>query len=78
MTQRRDESDGFPVPMRHFLDEPLALRCSPVEADDRRRDAGFIDENQPLQIKPRLLLLQGFTSGGDVRPVLLGGPQTFF
>jgi len=22
--------------------------------------------------------LQGFTSGGDVRPVLLGGPQTFF
>jgi hypothetical protein len=64
--------------MRHFSDEPLALRCSPVEADDRRRDAGFIDENQPLQIKPRLLLLQGFTSGGDVRPVLLGGPQTFF
>jgi hypothetical protein len=24
------------------------------------------------------LLLQGLTSGGDVRPVLLGGPQTFF
>ena len=78
MTQRRDESDGFPVPMRHFLDEPLALRCSPVEAGDRRRDAGFIDEDQSLQIKPWLLLLQGLTSGGDVRPVLLGGPQTFF
>ena len=27
-------------------------------ADDRRRDAGFIDEDQPLQIKPWLLLLQ--------------------
>jgi hypothetical protein len=40
--------------------------------------AGFIDEDQSLQIKPWLLLLQGFTSGGDVRPVLLGGPQTFF
>jgi hypothetical protein len=25
-----------------------------------------------------LLLLQGLTRGGDVRPVLLGGPQTFF
>jgi hypothetical protein len=55
MTQRRDESDGFPVPMRHFLDEPLALRCSPVEAGDRRRDAGFINEDQSLQIKPWLL-----------------------
>jgi hypothetical protein len=30
MAQRRDQCDGFPVPMRHFLDEPLALRCSPV------------------------------------------------
>jgi hypothetical protein len=78
MAQRRDESDGFPVPMRHFLDEPLALRCSPVEAGDRRRDAGFIDEDQPLQIESWLPLLQGFTCGGDVRPVLLGGPQTFF
>jgi hypothetical protein len=26
MTQRCDESDGFPVPVRHFLDEPLARR----------------------------------------------------
>ena len=39
MAQRRDEGDGFPVPMRDFLDEPLAQRCSPVEAGDRRRDA---------------------------------------
>jgi hypothetical protein len=46
--------------------------------DDRRRDACFIDEDQPLQIKSWLLLLQGLTCGGDVRPVLLGGPQTFF
>jgi hypothetical protein len=25
-----------------------------------------------------LLLLQGLTCGGDVRSILLGGPQTFF
>jgi hypothetical protein len=49
---------------------------SPVDAGDRRRDADFIDENQPLQIKPWLLLLQDLTCGDDVRPVLLGGPQT--
>ena len=77
MAQCRDEGNGFPVPMRYFLDEPLAQRCSPVEAGDRRRDAGFIDEDQLLQIKPWLPLLQGLTCGGDIRPILLGGRQTF-
>jgi hypothetical protein len=64
--------------MRDLLDKPLALRCSPVEAGNRRGDAGFIDKDKPLRIKPRLLLLQGLTCGGDVRPVLLGGTQAFF
>src|ERR1019366_7343178 len=71
MAQRRDESDGFSVPMRHFLDEPLALRCSPVEAGGCCLGACFMDEGQPLQIKSWLPLLQGFTCGRDVRPVLL-------
>src|ERR1700691_192766 len=31
-----------------------------------------------LRLKPRLLLLQRLTCGGDVGTVLLGGPQTFF
>ena len=78
MAKRSDESDGFPVAVRHFLDKPLTLRCPSVEAGNRCRDAGFIDEDKPFRIKPRLLLLQGLTRGGDVRPVLLGGPQTFF
>jgi len=64
--------------MRHLLDKPLALRGSPVEAGNRRGDPGFIDKNQPLRIKPWLLLLQGLTCGGDVWPVLLGGTQAFF
>ena len=74
MAQRSDESDSFPVAMRHLLDKPLALRCSPVEAGNRCGDAGFIDKDKPLRIKPWLLLLQGLACGGDVRPVLLGGP----
>ncbi len=78
MTQRSGESDGFPVAVRHLLDKPLTLRRPPVEAGNRRRDAGFIDEDKPLRIKPGLLLLQGLTCRGDVRPVLFGGPQTFF
>lgn len=78
MSQRCDECDGFPVPMRHLLDEPLTLRRPAIEACDRGRDAGFIDEDKPFRVEPRLLLLQGLTRGGDVRSVLLGGPQTFF
>ena len=78
VAQRSDESDGFPVAVQHCLDKPIALRRPPVETGNRCRDAGFIDEDKPFRIKPRLLLLQGLTCGGDVRPVLLGGPQTFF
>ena len=78
MAQGGDESDGLPVAVRHFLDQPFALRRSPVEAGNRRRNAGFVDEDKPLRIEPWLLFLQTFTCGGDVRPVLLGGPQTFF
>jgi hypothetical protein len=78
MSQRADEGDGFPVSMRHLLDEPLTLRRPTIEAGDRGRDAGFIDEDKPFRVEPRLLLLQRLTCGGDVRSILLGGPQTFF
>ena len=78
MSQRGDERDGFPVPMWHLLHEPLALRRPAIEACDRGRDAGFIDEDKPFKVEPRLPLLQGLTCGGDVRSILLGGPQTFF
>jgi hypothetical protein len=60
------------------LDEPPASWRSAIEAGDVGRDAGFIDEDEPLWIKPRLPPLQGPTIGGDVRPVLLGGVQAFF
>jgi hypothetical protein len=72
MAQGGDESDGLSVAVRHFLDRPFALRCSPVEAGNRRN--AFIDEDQPLRIEPWLLFLQVLMCGGDVQPVLLGGP----
>ncbi len=65
MTQRSDESDGFPIAVWHLLDKPFA-------------HAGFVDKDKALRIKSWLLFLQGLTCGGDVRPILLGGPQTFF
>ena len=74
MSQRSNERDGFPIPVRHFLDEALTLRRPAIEACDRGRDAGFIDEDKPFKVEPRLPLLQGLTRGSDVRSVLLGGP----
>jgi len=78
VTQRSDESDGLPIAVRQLLDKPLTLRRPPIETGNRRGDAGFIDEDKALAIKPWLLLLQGLARGGDVRPVLLRGPYTFF
>ena len=42
--------------MQHLLDKPLALRRSPVEAGNRRGDAGFIDEDKPLRNQARRCL----------------------
>ena len=47
--------------MRNLLDEPLTMRRPAIEACDRGRDAGFIDEDKPFRVEPRLLLLQGLT-----------------
>ena len=78
MAQRGDEGEGFPVSVRYFLDEPLALRRPTVAAGHRRGNAGFIEENQPFRIEPRLALLQRYALRRDIRPVLLGGVQAFF
>src|SRR6266513_4164825 len=44
VTQRCDECKSFPVPVQHLLHKPLTLWRPSIEARDRRRNAGFIDE----------------------------------
>lgn len=78
MAQRRDECGGLPVAVQHLLDQPLALWRAAVKTSDRGRDAGFIDEYEPLGIEPWLPPSQGLACGGDVRPILLGGVYAFF
>jgi hypothetical protein len=78
VAQRSDERGSLPVAVQHLVDETLAARRTAVEAGDIGRNAGFIDEDEPLWIKPRLPPSQGLTRGGDVRPILLGGVQAFF
>jgi hypothetical protein len=60
------------------LDKPFPLRGLPVKAGNRRGDAGFVNKDKALRIKSLLPFLQGLACGGDVRPVPLGGPRTFF
>ena len=78
MTQSCDECDGLPVSVQHLLDQPFSFRRPAIEARDRRRHAGFVDEHELSRIKSRLPPLQRFTGGGHVRAVLLGRPKAFF
>jgi len=42
------------------------------------RGPGLVDEHQPARIETFLLFAPGGAGGGDVRPLLLGGAQSFF
>jgi hypothetical protein len=47
-------------------------------ADHLRRDRGLIDEDEARRTQLGLLGLQRGALGGDIRPILLGGVQSFF
>jgi hypothetical protein len=64
--------------MKHFLYEPLILRCPAVETHDCCGNGGFIEENEPSRIEFWLSALQRSAFGGDVRAILLRRSQTFF
>ena len=51
VSQRCDECKSFPVPVQHLLYEPLTLWRPAIEARDRRRNGGFIDEYQVSRIE---------------------------
>ena len=59
-------------------DEALAARGSPVVPGHFRRDRGLIDEDEARRAQLGLLGLQRSSLGGNVRPILLGGVQSFF
>lgn len=76
--QGGDERQRFPMPVRHFRDEPFADRCAPVEPRHLRGDRGFIEEQQTIRLELRLLGSQVRPRRSDIRPVLFGGVQDFF
>lgn len=64
--------------MRGLGQKPVTDRATATGPHHVGGEAGLIDEDQALDIKARLLLAPGLTSGLDVGPVLFGCVQGFF
>jgi hypothetical protein len=76
--ERGDKRQRLPVAVGHAGDEALTARRSPVVPGHLGRDRGLVDEDEAWGTQLGLLGLQCSTLGGDVRPILLGGVQSFF
>jgi hypothetical protein len=64
--------------VRHAGDEALSARRSPIVPDHLGRDCGLIYEDKARGIELGLLGFERGAFGGNVRPILLGGVQSFF
>jgi hypothetical protein len=62
----------------HAGNETLAARRSPIVPNHLGRDRGLVDEDEARGIELGLLGFQRSALGGNVRPILLGGVQSFF
>lgn len=78
VTQCRNESGGFPVPMRPPGDQAYAARASAVIARHVGFGPGFVDKNQMPGIKGRLIVPPFSASCRHVGPVLFACEQGFF
>lgn len=76
--ERTEKGHRFPVPVRDFGLEALALRTPPMCARHVRLDPRFINENEALRRYLLLVLAPPFPMPADVRPILLGGQNAFF
>jgi hypothetical protein len=64
--------------MRDFGDQPPAFGTAAVCAGHVGLGAGLVDEDQPLRIKPALILPPLRASSRHLGAVLLGGARAFF
>jgi len=78
VTQRRHESDGLPVPMRHTINQSHATRSATVEPHHVRADCRLIEKYQPGGVKQALLSDPTPARPSHVRAMLFRRPQAFF
>lgn len=73
-----DEGQRLPVPMRHFIDQRLALRAPAMGARHVRLGPGLVDEDHPLGVYPALDPVPAIAAADDIGPVLLFGEERLF
>ena len=64
--------------MRYCINQPVTHLGPAVEPDHVRLGPGLIDEDQPTRVQRRLVLAPFRPGLGDVRSILLGGPERLF
>ena len=78
VAQGGHERQGLPVAIRPRSDQPLAAGAAAVVPGHIGLGPRLINEHEPTGIKPALSALPAGALPGDIRPLLLGGRQTFF
>jgi hypothetical protein len=78
LSQTGYEGGGLPVPMGYCINQPVAHRSPAIEPDHVGLGPGFIDEDQPIRVQLRLVLAPFRPGLGNVRSILLGGPERLF
>jgi len=64
--------------VRHAGDKPFAFPAPAAERGHVGLGPDFIDEHQPLDVEPRLMLLPPIAAPGDVTSFLLGRAPSRF
>ena len=76
--QSRQKGQCPPAAVRQLSDQAAATWRAPVAAGHIGLSPGFVDEHQPLGVKPALVFLPLGPPTGDVGAVLFTGVQAFF
>lgn len=78
VAQGGHERQGLPMAIRPRGNQALAARAAAVVPGHIGLGPRLINEHEPAGIKPALSTLPAGALPGDIRPLLLGGHETFF
>jgi hypothetical protein len=78
MAERSEEGQRLPFTVWHLGHEPLPARRTAVRAGHVGLGPGLVDEDEPLGVKPALILFPLRPPARDPRTILLAGEQAFF
>ena len=78
VSQRCEEGQRSPVPMRHLGEQLVSSRSPAAKARHVGLGPGLVDDDQPRWIKPALMHLPAQAPSCDVGAILFGGEQSFF